>query len=552
MFRPTGRGSGVTVVDPRADTDSLGREVDPYFRSAPSALVVLSWPDGLVIAANEAAGRLLGQPSARLVGRRWPEPLGGGEADLRALAAACSGGSGQADLHIEADAGSRWWRQSAAGVRGIDGSPTLVVQVEDRSEQLRTTQRLEHLAERDDLTGAWNRRRFGQALRRLLEPDHRHGVGIVLFDVDGFKLVNDTFGHMVGDAALVAVAQVLGKAAPAGSLVARLSGDEFGVLVAGSDDQETTELCGNLMRQAREVLVEGLPRPLVLSAGWTLARPGANADQRARDAMVEADVQMYATKARGRSPLDHAPTDSPVPRSWLADSWGAEGADGRTGHSVEAWAGLVIDARDGRPVAHDVSLRVPEGTVHTDRPLDVPLAGVADLLGQIARDASRRVGTVDRYLVRLPGVPVGVAAALGWVRRAADESGLPASAVTFAVPEDLILATVEAPAVLSGLTREGFGVAVDGFGHRVGSLRLLAELRLQQVWLDPALVRSVRRDVKARAQVAAIVAVASVGGAQVGVVGDPGLVREAAALGIQLGHIPDPAGLRPLGSLSLG
>ena len=152
----------------------------------------------------------------------------------------------------------------------------------------------------------------------------------------------------------------------------------------------------------------------------------------------------------------------------------------------------------------------------------------------------------------LPGVPVGVAAALGWVRRAADESGLPASAVTFAVPEDLILATVEAPAVLSGLTREGFGVAVDGFGHRVGSLRLLAELRLQQVWLDPALVRSVRRDVKARAQVAAIVAVASVGGAQVGVVGDPGLVREAAALGIQLGHIPDPAGLRPLGSLSLG
>ena len=138
------------------------------------------------------------------------------------------------------------------------------------------------------------------------------------------------------------------------------------------------------------------------------------------------------------------------------------------------------------------------------------------------------------------------------MRRAADESGLPASAVTFAVPEDLILATVEAPAVLSGLTREGFGVAVDGFGHRVGSLRLLAELRLQQVWLDPALVRSVRRDVKARAQVAAIVAVASVGGAQVGVVGDPGLVREAAALGIQLGHIPDPAGLRPLGSLSLG
>lgn len=543
----------MTVVDPRAGTGFPVGEVDPYFRSAPSALVVLSWPDGLVIAANDAAGRLLDQPPTRLVGRRWPEPLGGGEADLRALAAACSRGSGQADLHIEADERSRWWRQSAAGVRGVDGSPTLVVQVEDRSEQLRTTQRLEHLAERDDLTGAWNRRRFGQALRRLLEPDHRHGVGIVLFDVDGFKLVNDTFGHMVGDAALVAVAQVLGRAAPSGSLVARLSGDEFGVLVAGADDQETNELCGSLVRQAREVLVEGLPRPLVLSAGWTLARPGGDADQRARDAMIEADVQMYAAKARGRSPLAHAPsTDSPVPRSWLADSRAGEAVEGRTGDVVEAWAGLVIDARDGRPVAHDVTLRVPEGTVHADRPIVVPLAGVADLLGQIARDASRRVGTVDRYLVRLPGVPVGVAAALGWVRRAADESGLPASAVTFAVPEDLILATVEAPAVLSGLTREGFGVAVDGFGRRVGSLRLLAELGIQQVWLDPALVRAVRRDVRARAQVAAIVAVAAVGRAQVGVVGDQGLVREAASLGLHLGCIPDPAGLRPLGSLALG
>jgi diguanylate cyclase (GGDEF)-like protein len=86
---------------------------------------------------------------------------------------------------------------------------------------------------RDPLTGLYNRRFFDEALAQNIEAARRYGreLSLVLFDLDGFKRINDTYGHQVGDAALIAFAKLLGKTARKADMVCRIGGDEFAVIL---------------------------------------------------------------------------------------------------------------------------------------------------------------------------------------------------------------------------------------------------------------------------------------------------------------------------------
>jgi diguanylate cyclase (GGDEF)-like protein len=531
------------------------------FRAAPAAMVVVRPATGAVLAANRAMALLVDEPVDDLVGRRWPAPLGGSAADLdRLVAAAEASPHAVVELRSDQGEGPRWWRQTVTHAAQADGRENLIVLVEDRTEEHRRTSHLEHLVDQDELTGVWNRRRFGQELRRALDPRSRHGIGIVLFDVDGFKGVNDAYGHAAGDTALAAVAGLLRRRAPAGSLVARLAGDEFAVLVAGATDEETSELCLALTQSARTVDAPGISEPIALSAGWTVAMPGADPDQRARDAMIEADVRMYAAKARARSgprPVAATPA-SPVPATWLPpeEPGRRDGPRDHPGTALELWAHPVVSVRDGQVVEHDVVLEpsqvgatgVPAPEVS---PAVLPLAAVADVLAHLHRDAGRRVGTPSRYLVHLPGLPVGVGAAVGWVRRAADDIGLAPGIVSFAVDETVVLGQRELVSVLSGLRRDGFGIALTDFGRDVGGLRLVADLAPDEVWLHPSLVGLRRHDLRNRALVEATVGLARTLHTRVGVALAADLLPVAAELGIELALVPDRSTLRPLGAVTV-
>ena len=165
-----------------------------------------------------------------------------------------------------------------------------------------TEQRLVHLAHHDDLTGLANRTRFFDRLTEL--RDGGHPFGVCYLDLDGFKPVNDTFGHRRGDDALAACAARLRHSARAEDLVARLGGDEFGVACPGVDDLET--LAGIATR-----LIEALSEPLVLagdhlhlgaSAGCALGAPGADPDT----VVGAADAALYEAKRGGRGTVRSA------------------------------------------------------------------------------------------------------------------------------------------------------------------------------------------------------------------------------------------------------
>src|SRR5439155_10447987 len=96
----------------------------------------------------------------------------------------------------------------------------------------------ERLAARDPLTGLLNRRELHEYLRREIDRCHRHGggFGLVLLDLDGFKLVNDTGGHSAGDEVLRRVAQALERSTRGSDVAFRMGGDEFALLLTGQDE----------------------------------------------------------------------------------------------------------------------------------------------------------------------------------------------------------------------------------------------------------------------------------------------------------------------------
>jgi len=159
---------------------------------------------------------------------------------------------------------------------------------------------LEQMAFIDCLTRVPNRRFMELRLRQVLEESRRYGhhFGLLLVDLDHFKQINDSYGHSVGDAALIVVAQTLSRSLRAVDNVGRWGGDEFAVILpelAEDDLRRLAERCRVLVEQSKVAGVKGNV-PLQVSIGGTLVRP----DDTPESAMRRADEKLYESKNQGR------------------------------------------------------------------------------------------------------------------------------------------------------------------------------------------------------------------------------------------------------------
>ena len=156
---------------------------------------------------------------------------------------------------------------------------------------------LDQLAHQDVLIGLPNRRGFMRQLDMLIARIDRYGetAALLFIDVDGLKLINDSFGHKAGDEALMFVAELLVRGVRSSDYVARIGGDEFGILLEHADEQSAAETAARLVSQIAgcEFCYEESCLPLSVAIGFSLIAPGDTAE----DIIERADLAMYAEKA---------------------------------------------------------------------------------------------------------------------------------------------------------------------------------------------------------------------------------------------------------------
>lgn len=379
---------------------------------------------------------------------------------------------------------------------------------------------LHRLAFHDGLTGLANRALFLDRLGHALDLAAREArpVSIVFCDLDGFKTVNDSLGHAMGDALLVAVAGRFRGLLRVSDTLARLGGDEFAVLVEAGDGETVAR-----------ALADALTGPFVLT-GRTVAVAAsigvATTDPRrtpeAPAALLHrADVAMYAVKASGRGgvlshepddPLDVTPTVEPTgrhraPRRYALDEALADAIDRGT---VRAFYQPVVDTVTGRIVALEALARWSYEGREVGPNVFVPIAertGLSGRLTELMLDrACAQLGRWSRELghqrlrvaVNVSPADLGDAQLPGRVGRVMERYGLAAQQLALEVTETPMWRPDEVLDVLHALRDLGVRIAIDDFGTGHSSLSRLASMPLDTLKLDRIFVADIDHDLARR------------------------------------------------------
>jgi diguanylate cyclase (GGDEF)-like protein len=196
--------------------------------------------------------------------------------------------------------GSRYWCQRliAARVGGDGESNGYTMVLRDIARRTYDTDDLRRLLTQDYLTGATNRARFQQLFEREHRTWREHGgpLSLIMLDIDHFKAVNDGYGHLTGDLVLCRFVETIAKAIRPSDVLARLGGEEFAVLLPGTDLTEATALAERLRGVIAEMRVPTPRGELAITAslGCATARPE-------EDLLGAADQALYIAKRNGRN-----------------------------------------------------------------------------------------------------------------------------------------------------------------------------------------------------------------------------------------------------------
>lgn len=197
-----------------------------------------------------------------------------------------------------------WGSWSVSAASRTDGEkPNLIFQIQDITDKKVAEERLQHEATHDVLTGLPNRSLFmtklGEALEKF-KSDSRHHVSILFIDLDRFKFVNDSLGHLIGDELLKGIAERLRECMRPSDMVARLGGDEFTILVEGSyDEVEVANIADRIQHRLQSPF--DLRGHEVFSSASIGILHASEQHSLAEEMMRDADTAMYQAKRAGKA-----------------------------------------------------------------------------------------------------------------------------------------------------------------------------------------------------------------------------------------------------------
>jgi diguanylate cyclase (GGDEF)-like protein/PAS domain S-box-containing protein len=406
------------------------------------------------------------------------------------------------------------------------GAPYAILQMQDISERRRFEQRLRYLADHDSLTGLANRRRFRGELEKQIDFYARYGGqgALLALDVDHFKHINDTAGHQAGDNVIREIAEMLRARARVSDAVARLSGDEFAVLLPQTDREGALRFAEDLRREVRNQSSSSGPDPVTVSIG--VAMFAGDTEEGGEPAMVAADLAMYEAKEQGRDRVvlvEDASNAEPSGQSGLSTS--ARIRDALVRDRLVLYQQPIVDLRTGKVNRHELLLRIadengemlPAGRfIQTAeqygmvQELDRWVVGQAiELLDRIETEGNGNGRNHVGLHVNLSGSSITDASVLEYIERSFDTSDAFPGAITFEITETAAVRNFETAAAFADrLSEFGSQIAIDDYGVGFGPFYYLKHLPFDLIKIDGDFIRDLPRNDADQLTVRAIVDIA--------------------------------------------
>ncbi|MGQ7958334.1 EAL domain-containing protein [Pseudomonas sp. SP16.1] len=464
-----------------------------------------------IIYVNPAFERITGYAAQEVVGHNC-RILQGGERDQGALDVIRHSLMQSSEAHVvlrnyRKDGTPFWNDLYISPVLDERGTLTHFVGVQnDISEEMRYQDELSFNASHDVLTGLPNRALLEDRLTQGCQISQRYNrsLAVMFIDLDGFKPINDTMGHSAGDQILIEVARRMSQQVRPGDTVARLSGDEFIVLLPDLAREEDVLLVAERLIDslARPYQAQGIDLHITASIGITLSDGKI---EQPMQLIQQADLAMYKAKQHGRNnyqwyttDLNQKVSERVALRNELQKA--IEGEDFELHYQPQ------IDGRSGRIIGVEALLRWH----HAEQGLIPPaqFVPVAEDTGQIIPLSLWVLSTACRQIHRLNQQGLNLVVAVNVsplqfqrtnfvdsVRAALQESQLPATQLELEITETVLLDNAErAIHTLQALKGLGVRISIDDFGTGFSSLNYLKRLPIDKVKIDRSFVQEVISD----------------------------------------------------------
>ena len=384
--------------------------------------------------------------------------------------------------------------------------------------------RSEQRARLDTLTGLANRLLFDEHVARSVERGGDGVISVLFVDLDDFKVVNDSIGHQAGDDLLIAVADRLRSCVRTEDLVARLSGDEFAVLLESAVDQdEAMSVVWRLQEKMRMPVVVG-GREVFISASIGLVVEPRSMVDRPQALLQAADVAMYRAKSKGKGRFEIFDHEMYKEQLDLLDLKGDLAVALERGE-FEVFYQPIVDMGDERIVSIEALIRwhhPQRGLVTPDR--FISLAEQTGLIVPIGRWVLREAcQQLSRWRRQLPeSAPSTVSVNLSArqlhdpdlvkdVMEALAVSGLDPWQLTLELTESMMIDEFErASRILEQLRASRVQIAIDDFGTGFSSLSYLRRLPVDIIKIDRSFVMEMRNSATAEALVRMVIDLATV------------------------------------------